>query len=385
MIYDINPDNAVANVGNWKRLWKLMEKAEKGENLTMGFLGGSITMGSVSSTPKTCYAYLVFDWWQKKFPKASFTYVNAGIGGTTSQFGVARVHADLLQYNPDFVITEFSVNDENEEHFLETYEGMIRNIYAYKTKPAMLIVNNVCYNTGKNAQEQHNKIGKEYQIPCISMQSSIYPQVAAGVIPNREITLDDLHPNDKGHQIVADIIIHFLEKVNGALPVNGNETRNSMQKENMHKGIDKKMPAPITRNAYEHSTRYQNRCDKFVSNGFLADTTKQETITQFFRNGWTAGNVGDSITFQIKGTGTAVQFRKSVNKPTPVAIAIVDGDEENAVTLDGNFEETWGDCLYLQTLTKHAEMKTHKVEIRITETHAEDVVPFYLVSVIGSY
>ena len=31
MIYDINPDNAVANVGNWKRLWKLMEKAEKGE------------------------------------------------------------------------------------------------------------------------------------------------------------------------------------------------------------------------------------------------------------------------------------------------------------------------------------------------------------------
>ena len=95
--------------------------------------------------------------------------------------------------------------------------------------------------------------------------------------------------------------------------------------------------------------------------------------------------MGDSITFQIKGTGTAVQFRKSVNKPTPVAIAIVDGDEENAVTLDGNFEETWGDCLYLQTLTKHAEMKIHKVEIRITETHAEDVEPFYLVSVIGSY
>jgi lysophospholipase L1-like esterase len=42
---------------------------------------------------------------------AKFDYINAGIGGTTSQFGVTRVENYLLCYHPDFVIVEFSVND----------------------------------------------------------------------------------------------------------------------------------------------------------------------------------------------------------------------------------------------------------------------------------
>ena len=67
-----------------------MRKAKSGEPITVGFLGGSITQGCLSSTPETCYAYLVYEWWKKQFPDTSVTYVNAGIGGTTSQFGVAR-------------------------------------------------------------------------------------------------------------------------------------------------------------------------------------------------------------------------------------------------------------------------------------------------------
>lgn len=63
---------------------------------------------------------------EKTFPQADFTYINAGIGGTTSQFGVARAEADLLSKEPDFVIIEFSVNDDSTEHFMETYEGLVR-------------------------------------------------------------------------------------------------------------------------------------------------------------------------------------------------------------------------------------------------------------------
>ena len=38
------------------RLKNLMKRAANGESLVIGFLGGSITQGSLSSTPKTCYA-----------------------------------------------------------------------------------------------------------------------------------------------------------------------------------------------------------------------------------------------------------------------------------------------------------------------------------------
>lgn len=76
-----------------------------------------------------------------------------------------------------------------------------------------MLVHNVYYDTGANAQLQHAKIGRHYSLPCVSMQSSIYPELLAGRIKNRDITEDDLHPNDKGHELVADTVCHFLKKV----------------------------------------------------------------------------------------------------------------------------------------------------------------------------
>ena len=107
-------------------------------------------------------------------------------------------------------------------------------------------------------------------------------------------------------------------------------------------------------------------------------------MTDIFRCGWTAAKEGDRITFEVEGTEIAVQYRKSVKHPAPVAVAVVDGEEEHGITLDANFEETWGDCLHIDTLAHHIPMGVHKVEIRLTQTHEDDAVPFYLVSVIAS-
>ena len=42
------------------------------------------TQGAGASNADKCYARLVFDWWSRTYPQASFRYVNAGIGATTS-------------------------------------------------------------------------------------------------------------------------------------------------------------------------------------------------------------------------------------------------------------------------------------------------------------
>ena len=361
----------IVNCGNWYRIKKVMRKAKSGEPITVGFLGGSITQGCLSSTPETCYAYLVYEWWKKQFPDTSVTYVNAGIGGTTSQFGVARADSDLLSHHIDFSVVEFSVNDDDNAHFLETYEGLIRHLYSDEGKPALLIVNSVRYDDGCNAQAQHNRIGEVYQIPCVSMKPTIYAKVADGSITNREITQDDLHPNDLGHQMMADVIIHFLELVYANLEHEREQ--------------DNDMPAPITQNAYEHSTRWQNNNYDPVTDGFVRDDTPQNDIREIFRKGWTASEKGANITFEVEGSCLAVQYRKSVVQPTPSAKAIVDGDEEHAMILDGNFEETWGDSLHLDTLAEHLPYGKHTVRIELIETHEDDKVPFYLVSVIASH
>ena len=122
-------EKGVINTGDDSRIRQVMRRAANGEALTIAFLGGSITQGCLASTPEGCYAYLTYAWWKEAFPKADFTYINAGIGGTTSHLGTGRVEEDVLQYEPDFVIVEFSVNDADDSaHFQETYEGLVRRI-----------------------------------------------------------------------------------------------------------------------------------------------------------------------------------------------------------------------------------------------------------------
>ena len=345
MNMQIDLEKGIANVGDVSRMKEVMARAKRGGRLVIGFIGGSITQGSLSSTPQTCYAYRVYTWWKETFPQAEFVYCNAGIGGTTSEFGAARVGTDLLAERPDFVIVEFSVNDESTEHFKETYEGLVRKILGAAWNPAVLLVHNVFYHNGANAQVMHAAIGRHYDLPSVSMQNSIYPEVVAGRIENRAITPDDLHPNDEGHALVASVITYFLEQVRSGKLTGSNASF----------ALGAKLPVPLTKNAYEDSVRIRNAAAPDMAG------LQQPTL-----DGFTPDD------------------RKSVKLPAPVALAVVDDDTEHAVRLDANFDETWGDKLELATLLEHGKEGRHIVTIRLAETHEDDAVPFYLVSVIAT-
>ena len=367
MGYEIQAEKGIVNRGNLYRIKELMRRAERGDRMTLAFLGGSITQGAVSSQHTNCYAYLVYDWFVRRFPKTAFTYVNAGVGGTTSQFGVSRVDEDVLSFKPDFVIIEFSVNDDNTDFYRETYEGLVRKVYGNALEPAVLLVHNMFYDTGVSAEEKHREIGAHYHLPSVSMKPPIHAQTEAGVIDRRELTPDDLHPNSEGHALLAEVITECLDQIY----IQRHEAEESFP-----------MPEPLTENAYEVAGRYQNHNSAPVCEGFTADSAPKKYVNDMFRCGWTASKKGAKICFEVEGTEIAVQYRKSVKHPAPVAVAVVDGDEANAVTLDANFEETWGDCLHIDTLAYHMAPGVHQVEIRLTQTHEKDAVPFYLVSVI---
>lgn len=66
------------NRPDFTRLKSCMRRAEAGEELTIGFFGGSITQDSLATKHENCYAYRVFRWWEETFPKAVFRYVNGG-------------------------------------------------------------------------------------------------------------------------------------------------------------------------------------------------------------------------------------------------------------------------------------------------------------------
>lgn len=126
-------DMSRLNEGNKVRLANVIKKLKNGEEVTVGFIGGSITQGT-SAGNDLCYAKLTADWLQKTYSNAKINYVNAGIGATGSYIGVHRVANDLLSKKPDLVFVEFSVNDttENTERNKKSYDGLLRTIWNHQ-------------------------------------------------------------------------------------------------------------------------------------------------------------------------------------------------------------------------------------------------------------
>ena len=82
---------SLLNKGNNKRLKIAIEKAERGEEVTIAYIGGSITQGAAAKPINTnCYAYKSYLMFKEMFGKdggENIHFVKAGVGGTSSELG----------------------------------------------------------------------------------------------------------------------------------------------------------------------------------------------------------------------------------------------------------------------------------------------------------
>ena len=411
-MYDIDYSKAPAVNGNHDRLLSVMERADKGDKITVAFLGGSITEGSVASDDKNCYAYLTYRWWCSTFPDARIQYVNAGIGGTPSLLGVGRCNEDILDYEPDVVYIEFSVNDVDLPNVSEIYEGLLRKVLYSKSNPAVVVINNGFYNDGRTVQDVHNKLASYYGIPAISIVDTLVACTLDGRIPIRDITPDDLHPNDRGHILLAGVIRYVQDKIyNEYLDKRIDLTlQNSVLSENADKcslscdsnaqtpdistyrnpnEADPSCPAhmlpALTGNSYETLHRYNSINSNPVLNGFRVDERPIEAVKIWERGGYLAEHTGDSIEYIIKASTICVSFKRSLIKPAPIAKVFLDGAE--VAILDANFDEDWGNKLEIVPILEgsksdSADRPSHSIKVEIVDA-PEGCVPFYLVAVYG--
>lgn len=359
-------ERGILRIGNLARINKVMQRALAGEAVKIAFLGGSITAGAAATSEESCYASLVYSWWRERFPASKVEYINAGVGATTSKFGVARVKEDVLKLKPDVVFVEFSVNDTNEALYQETFEGLIRTILLDRCEPAVFMFNNVFYDDGRNAQQAHNEIGAYYDLPIVSMKESLFGEIYKGSLKNTDISADNLHPNDFGHQLVAGVITNLLDRIYEA---------------GMASAVPYAVPKkPLTANRYFGSARKSCRTYDPEGIGFVKDETVKNGVWDVFRGGWSALDAGSRVCFEVEGWLISAQYRKYAIHPAPIAKAVIDGDEEHAVILNANFDETWGDCLYLQDIFTADKSGRHRIEIILTDAVPEK--EFYLASII---
>lgn len=202
------------NLGNQVRLAGALKKAEAGEELTVAYIGGSITQGT-GGGDDGCYARLVTNWFESTFSSAKINYVRAGIGATGSFIGVHRVDTDVIAHNPDIVFVEFSVNDttENTRRNVDSYDSLLRKIWNSENKPAIVCIG-MTQDSGISFQNYHYDIAKSYDLPFISYRNAILDVIDKGHIKWTDISDDNIHPNGNGHKVLSELITHYLAKVN---------------------------------------------------------------------------------------------------------------------------------------------------------------------------
>ena len=206
-------DMSRLNEGNKVRVANVIKKMKNGEEVTVGYIGGSITQGT-SAGNELCYARLTTNYLEEMYPDAKINYVNAGIGATGSYIGVHRVTDDLLSHSPDLVFVEFSVNDTTEftERNKESYDSLLRTIWNSSANPAIITVATT-QEDGTSFQEQHAEIVKHYDLPMISYRNTILDTIEHGDIVWKDISGDNIHPNVPGHKIVAQLLKAYIADV----------------------------------------------------------------------------------------------------------------------------------------------------------------------------
>lgn len=336
--------------GNQARLAKVFQKAKNGEEITVAYLGGSITQGS-SAGDDLCYARLTTNWLIEQFPDAKINYVRAGIGATGSYIGVHRARRDVTSKNPDLIFIDFSVNDttEHTERNTNSYDSLIQLLWNSDSAPAIVTVA-MTMQDGTSFQRYHSEICKAYRIPMISYREAILDVIQNGHIVWTDISDDNIHPNVTGHAVLTEIITAYLQDVIDNL-------------DSIDTSVESDLSQPYTENKFMNA-------DLIVpENTTPIDSTGWETRTDIFGNFGCYWNVRSKdgsfegvnpLKFEVEAKNIGVFYGKLTGKGGTFDV-VVDGTV--AKTINSDFPGGWGSYVESEEIISFDETGKHTVEI----------------------
>lgn len=210
-------ERSLYSLGNTKRLKEKFQKARDGGEVTVAYIGGSITEG-IGGGNNGCYAKLSADMFAEKFCTENLgkvNYINAGLSGTPSNLGVLRLQRDVLDNSPDIIFVEFAVNDGQDKIAKESYESLVKTALEAESDPAVILLFNVL-ESGYSAQEHMKQIGTFYDLPMISAADALTPEFEEGRMTWQDYSDDQSHPNKYGHGLLCEFIEYLYDKADAA-------------------------------------------------------------------------------------------------------------------------------------------------------------------------
>ena len=194
-------------------------KLTREKKLNVAYVGGSVTVGTGSSSTE-CWRAYTQEWFKQAFPQAEITETYAAIGATGTALAITRLEEDIIQHSPDLVFIEFSVNDKYKSR---TYaqsaillEGMIHKINRELPNTDIVVITVVDKDSIKNGSENaraHRDVALYNGITYMDMTEPLETAMQSTGKDWDYYINDYVHPNKRGYRVLSDYITEKLDKM----------------------------------------------------------------------------------------------------------------------------------------------------------------------------
>jgi len=340
----------------------LFEKINANKEITIAYLGGSITAAS-GWRPQTTA------WFTKTYPNAKFKEVHAAIGGTGSDLGVFRLQSDALQHNPDLLFVEFAVNDGGQapEQIWKNMEGIVRQTWRKDATTDIMFVYTIHANMTNELKRGEcprsagamEMLADFYGIPSVNFGLEIAELQEAGKLVFKSETKpvdgkiwfakDDCHPtSEEGHPIYTSMLASAIPKMATSKPI---DHKSLIDKQFINGQLENVLMFPVTEKMLTGSWKRLPETDSL-----------QKGNGQQLGSIYSSGTPGDKLTFTFKGSTAKIY---DLVGPDGAKIKItVDGAKPQTTERFDSY------CVYyrIQSFTLCTGLdpeKTHTVEVEI--------------------
>lgn len=350
-------EKAILNMGNAARLQAKIRAAQSGQDITIAYIGGSITEG-----PDVKYAERYVTLSSREFEATycnggKVTCINAGLSGTPSNLGVLRLQRDVLAHKPDIVFVEFAVNDGQDFQEKQCFESLVRTILEQENEPAVVLIFNRTQD-GYSCQSVMGLTGMFYSLPMISVKDAVTMLMEEGTITWKDFSNDMVHPNAYGHRLTADFIAYLFK-----LADEGTWEDYSVPESKQFKAS--------YMNAVMITPEDTDTGDLTITD--LGDFTVFRGNRTGFTHQWRAKGP-EGLRFTV--TANAVFLIYNRNKTDVMGSADVYVNGEKVMTINACDPDGWGDP-WSKLLVKSKGIETFEIEIRPAEGSEDKIFDIF--------
>jgi len=136
----------------------------------------------------------------------SKSVINAGIPGDTTATALTRLEEDVLSKSPRIVLITLGGNDLKNRISKETaYQNLKQIVISIQDRGALVIIGGISIPFwGRGFGEMYQRVSEETQAVLI-------PNIFDGIIGDKKLMSDPIHPNDKGYTLMADKFYQVLK------------------------------------------------------------------------------------------------------------------------------------------------------------------------------